>query len=76
MRTFFTLLVGVLVGVTFTSAAPVQHEIVSLPGWEGALPSKQYSGYLDITESKHYHYWFVESESDPEKDPIVLWLNG
>jgi carboxypeptidase C (cathepsin A) len=33
-------------------------------------------GYLDITKSKHYHYWFVESENEPGKDPIVLWLNG
>ena len=23
-----------------------------------------------------YHYWFVESESDPANDPIGLWLNG
>ena len=22
------------------------------------------------------HYWFIESESSPASDPIVLWLNG
>ncbi|CAG2168769.1 unnamed protein product, partial [Oppiella nova] len=37
---------------------------------------KQYSGYLDITEGKHYFYWFVESQKDPENAPVVLWLNG
>jgi cathepsin A (carboxypeptidase C)/serine carboxypeptidase-like clade 1 len=33
-------------------------EIISLPGWEGALPSKQYSGYLNVSDS-HLHYWYV-----------------
>ena len=51
-------------------------EITSLPGLDGKLPSKQYSGYLDITDKKHYHYWFVECETDPENAPVVLWLNG
>jgi hypothetical protein len=24
----------------------------------------------------YLHYWFVESEGNPAKDPVVLWLNG
>jgi hypothetical protein len=31
-------------------------EITSLPGWDGSLPSKQYSGYLNVSDS-HLHYW-------------------
>ncbi|GAA5836024.1 hypothetical protein JCM9279_002166 [Rhodotorula babjevae] len=39
--------------------------------------SKQYSGYLDIADDAHLFYWFFESRSKhPEKDPLVLWLNG
>ena len=57
-------------------AAPRGDEITGLPGWSQTLPSKQYSGYLDITPSKHYHYWFVECENNPESAPVVLWLNG
>jgi len=57
-------------------SAPLSDEITSLPGWNGNFPSKQYSGYLNITETKHYHYWFVECENDPENAPTVLWLNG
>ncbi len=72
----FTFCLFVVLGVAIVSAAPADHEIITLPGWQGSLPSKQYSGYLDITKSKHYHYWFVESENEPGKDPIVLWLNG
>lgn len=37
---------------------------------------KQYSGYLDIDDDKHFFFWFFESRNDPAKDPVVLWLNG
>ncbi|KAG0148516.1 hypothetical protein CROQUDRAFT_41326 [Cronartium quercuum f. sp. fusiforme G11] len=37
---------------------------------------KQYSGYLDISESKHLFFWFFESRNSPDSDPLVLWLNG
>ncbi|KAI9636529.1 Alpha/Beta hydrolase protein [Dioszegia hungarica] len=37
---------------------------------------KQYSGYLDISETKHLFFWFEESRSKPKDDPLVLWLNG
>jgi len=37
---------------------------------------RQYSGYLDISETKHLFFWFFESRDRPESDPLVLWLNG
>ena len=39
---------------------------------------KMYSGYLTPkTETKKLHYVLVESQSStPEKDPLLLWLNG
>ncbi|CAG8647835.1 3392_t:CDS:2 [Acaulospora morrowiae] len=37
---------------------------------------KQYSGYLDAGNNKHFFFWFFESRNKPETDPIVLWLNG
>jgi carboxypeptidase C (cathepsin A) len=48
---------------------------------ERCLPSRHYSGYLDISEerdeSKMLHYWFVEAEQvDPSTAPVTLWLNG
>ena len=51
-------------------------EVTSLPGWSGPLPSRQFSGYLDVGASKHLHYSLVESEGSPSTDPTVLWLNG
>lgn len=59
-------------------AAYAPDRITSLPGWDGALPSKQYSGYLNVSgTASHLHYWFVESEEvDPATAPTLLWLNG
>jgi cathepsin A (carboxypeptidase C) len=36
---------------------------------------QQYAGYLDI-EDRHFYFWFFESRSKPESDPVLLWLNG
>ena len=51
-------------------------EIQSLPGLKQKPSFKQYSGYLSGGEDVYLHYWFVESQSNPKKDPVLLWLNG
>eukprot|EP01052_Picozoa_sp_SAG31_P001996 SAG31_NODE_67_length_28318_cov_6.493674_14_plen_175_part_00 len=57
---------------TLVLAAPVADEVLSLPGWHGPLPSKQYSGFLDVSPTAHLHYVFVEASSDsPETAPVV-----
>lgn len=56
--------------------------IISLPGLEAIEKKekktfeKQYSGYLTLPKGESLHYWFIESQKSPEKDPVVLWLNG
>jgi hypothetical protein len=56
--------------------------VTSLPGWGGALPSRMWSGYLHVDgdagpKTKHYHYFFVEAETEsPDTAPVALWLNG
>lgn len=30
----------------------------------------QYSGYINVTNSKFLHYWYVESQKDPSTDPL------
>lgn len=37
---------------------------------------KQYSGYLDVEDDKHFFFWFFESRNNPKTDPVMLWLNG
>jgi serine carboxypeptidase-like clade 1 len=53
-------------------------EITELPGWSPrALPSRQYSGHLEVEPSMYMHYWFIESESaQSADDPILVWFNG
>jgi cathepsin A (carboxypeptidase C) len=55
-----------------------EDEIKNLPGLNDAINFKHYSGYLNADEKgkKFFHYWFVESQNDPAKDPVLLWLNG
>ena len=56
-------------------------EVKVLPGWEGKLPSKMFSGYMDSTPAgekttQHMHYIFYESEGNPKTDPLMIWSNG
>jgi cathepsin A (carboxypeptidase C) len=51
-------------------------EIHDLPGLSSKPNFRQYSGYLNASEDKKFHYWFVESQLNPKTDPVILWLNG
>jgi carboxypeptidase C (cathepsin A) len=70
---YLASLLSCVLGVVQAAYAP--DEILSLPGWAGKLPSKQYSGYLNVSDTR-LHYWLVESEADPANAPTVLWFNG
>ncbi|KAG7478323.1 hypothetical protein MATL_G00079210 [Megalops atlanticus] len=66
----------VMLGTMGVMGAPDADEIKFLPGLQKQPSFKQYSGYLNVAENKHLHYWFVESQKDPASSPVVLWLNG
>lgn len=57
-----------------------EDEVTALPGLTFKPNFRHYSGYLEADDqqptNRFWHYWFVESQSDPSKDPLVLWLNG
>ena len=55
---FAFLLLGVLTYQPALSDIP-EHIVTSLPGWDGPLPTTQYSGYIqtDATTGKYLHYW-------------------
>ncbi|XP_066482554.1 lysosomal protective protein [Tiliqua scincoides] len=57
-------------------AAPAAHEVTYLPGLAKQPAFRQYSGYLHVDGDRHLHYWFVEAQSSPAEQPLVLWLNG
>ncbi|XP_027183770.1 serine carboxypeptidase-like 20 [Coffea eugenioides] len=75
----FSISVSILLLLScHVEAAPNAALVTSLPGFNGAFPSKHYSGYvtIDSNPQKNLFYYFVVSEGNPSKDPLVLWLNG
>jgi carboxypeptidase C (cathepsin A) len=40
------------------------------------LGEKQWTGTVDVTDERRLFYYFIDSRDRPEKDPIILWLNG
>ncbi|KAL1832208.1 hypothetical protein ACET3Z_001859 [Daucus carota] len=76
---FFTVLSLFLVlDSHHVRAAPKALLVKSLPGFVGSFPSNHYAGYVTLKgESElNFYYYFVTSEGNPSKDPVVLWLNG
>ncbi|KAL3849514.1 hypothetical protein ACJIZ3_011396 [Penstemon smallii] len=52
--------------------------VKTLPGFEGDLPFKLETGYISLgrNDEVQFFYYFIESERDPMKDPLVLSLTG
>ncbi|GAV78823.1 Peptidase_S10 domain-containing protein [Cephalotus follicularis] len=46
-----------------------------LPGFDGELPFKLETGYISVGDSEMFYY-FIESQGDPQEDPLFLWLTG
>ncbi|XP_044489158.1 serine carboxypeptidase-like 18 isoform X2 [Mangifera indica] len=46
-----------------------------LPGYDGELPFKLETGYISVDESELFYY-FIESQGNPDEDPLFLWLTG
>jgi len=71
----FILVVSVLFFLSTVQSFD-DHEISKLPGLDWTLKFKQYAGHLDAGKGRHLFYWFVESETNPTEDPVILWMNG
>uniref|UniRef100_A0A8C4ND68 Carboxypeptidase n=1 Tax=Eptatretus burgeri TaxID=7764 RepID=A0A8C4ND68_EPTBU len=70
------LLLSLSLAISPSLAAPKSDEITELPGLLKQPSFKHYSGFLNASGTKRLHYWFVESQRNPVKDPVVLWMNG
>ncbi|KAI3413094.1 uncharacterized protein J3R85_016531 [Psidium guajava] len=81
--TVFRFTSGVILGLVLivlaVGAAPDESLVTHVPGFVGTLPSNHYAGYVAIEGNpgkKNLFYYFIASERNPSKDPVVLWLNG
>ncbi|XP_004292764.1 PREDICTED: serine carboxypeptidase-like 18-like [Fragaria vesca subsp. vesca] len=77
----YQMLLVVLVQVLLVSQLlPLSHSslVKFLPGLQGPLPFELETGYVGVGESEELQlfYYFVKSERNPEKDPLMLWLTG
>ena len=58
-------------------AYPEADRVTSMPDMADSFEFGYFSGYLDIPDTgKSLHYIFVESQSNPETDHLILWFNG
>lgn len=57
---------------------PESFLVNSLPDLNAQLNFKQYAGFMPLEDKfgTELFFWFVESQGDPSKDPVALWMNG
>jgi carboxypeptidase C (cathepsin A) len=68
---------GALAASLAAAADPVADRVLALPRWSDPFRSARYSGYVAGSDaSRRVSYFFVESESSPATDKLVVWLNG
>ncbi|KQJ96214.1 serine carboxypeptidase-like 17 [Brachypodium distachyon] len=72
---FFFFFLFLVMQITASEAKTKETVVKHLPGFNGPLPFSLQTGYMEVDDSSLFYY-FVESERNPEEDPVLLWLTG
>jgi carboxypeptidase C (cathepsin A) len=63
--------------ISMISGKRVKDKVESLPLQSNInLKSDWYSGYYNVSTSRHLHYIYIESMNKPETDPVLVFFNG
>lgn len=78
---FLLIILSLTITINSVAAALTKEQefdrIISLPG-QPPVTFSQFSGYVTVNENhgRALFYWLTEATTQPEKKPLVLWLNG
>lgn len=76
MQWFLALLVVLCSTISAEKDQRADDEIKDLPGVNFTINFKHFSGFLQASSTHFLHYWFVESQNNPEKDPLIFCKFG
>lgn len=69
MQVLLLLLCYFLCSALDGDAAPAADEVTYLPGLQKQPSFRQFSGYLNVADGKHLHYWSVPD--GPGRDHVT-----
>ncbi|XP_027906282.1 serine carboxypeptidase-like 12 [Vigna unguiculata] len=75
----FGIIFPIVLAVFARVSSQLGSKVEELPGFEGPLPFELETGYVGLGErddDMQVFYYFIKSENDPTKDPLMLWLTG
>ncbi|KAM0887712.1 hypothetical protein ACQ4PT_028845 [Festuca glaucescens] len=72
------LLVTAITSGYAAAVVPERNTITHIKGFDGPLPFSLETGYVEVEETHgvELFYYFIQSERNPQEDPLILWISG